>query len=127
LPNLIANALYENRNGDYVLLDSRIKADLHSGDVVYSDASTYFSARSITSPVFVSTYGQTKIVKGIPEHDTITVLIIHRNEFVKLNKLIPGNWVEVNPDTNKGGKKGDSNSMADISIYRRKAESIGII
>lgn len=120
LPNFLAFALYENRNVDYAVLENRVKDALHSGDIVYSDASTYFAARSITSPVFVSSYGQTKIVNGIPEHNSITALVIRRGELTSLSKLIPGDWVEANPDSTNAANKSDSNLQADITIFRRK-------
>lgn len=122
LPNFLANSISENRNINYVALESRVKDALHPGDVVYSDSSTYFATRSITSPVFVSTYGQTKIVKDIPEHSSITALVIRRGEFDKISKLIPGDWVEVSPDSTKVAKKSDSNIESKITIYRRKLE-----
>ncbi|MDP3323300.1 MAG: hypothetical protein Q8S71_07120 [Hydrogenophaga sp.] len=107
---------------DYNALDNRVKASLQHGDVVYSDPSTYFAARSIASQVFVSTYGRTKVVKDIPEHHSITALVIRRGELDELSKLIPGDWVEVGPDSTKLAKKSDSKIESNITIYRRKLE-----
>jgi hypothetical protein len=64
-----------------------------AGDLVFSDFEAYFAARAAAGRVFTPTYGQTRLVPGIPEAGRITLLLVQRRNLDKYLALMgPGPW-----------------------------------
>ena len=119
-PQLLTSTIKANNGIDYDALEARVKAALRPGDIIYSDFSAYFAARSVSSPVFVETYGRTAIVNGIPEHDTITALVVRRDEIDSIRILIPGDWVELATNVAFPPVGNAEYSHSDVTVFRRR-------
>lgn len=75
--------------GDF---NSWVKASLKPDDIVYADHEAYFAARSVASRVLVPTYGQTALVRGIPERDLLTALVVQNTHVTQVVALVGGEW-----------------------------------
>lgn len=64
-------------------------------DWVYSGFEAYPAARLVAQRVFVPTYGQTRLVPGIPEANQVTLMLVHENHLPLAKTLLGNEWVIV--------------------------------
>lgn len=72
--------------------DGLVQAD----DWVYASFETYPVARKKTAQrVFVSTYGQTRLVPKIPEARQISLMLVRQSDLPAAQLLLGGDWAEI--------------------------------
>jgi hypothetical protein len=99
----------------YAVFNDWVRASLARTDLVYSDAEAFFAARAIAARVFAPTYAQTALVKGIPERDRLTALLVqavHRDQIVA---LVGGEWQE----QSRYSPSDPANTKLDFVLLRR--------
>jgi len=79
----------------YSRFDDWVRSTVKPADTAYSDFEAYFSARSVAQRVIVPTYGKTSLVKGIPEKDAVSVILVQAAHALEVMPLLGGNWQEV--------------------------------
>lgn len=65
---------------------------LHKDDWVYSSFALYFISRPEVNRVFVSSYGHTGLVPGVPEKNRLSVVLVRQEEFEQTMQLLGGEW-----------------------------------
>jgi hypothetical protein len=76
----------------YPLFERAVADSLDQEDLVYAGPRAYFAARQKSSRVFAETYANTALVPGLPERDTITVIVVHRDEYHAASERLGGTW-----------------------------------
>lgn len=76
----------------YAHFDAWVRRGLPAGQWVYADFEAYFAARSVAGAVIVPTYGQTSIVKGIPERDRVDAAVVLADRAEAVATLLGGEW-----------------------------------
>ena len=87
---------------------------------MYVDSAAYFAARSVARQVFSPTYGNTRLVPGFPEKDSIDLMVVNRTSLPDAKSRLGGSW-EVTRELGAGLPAG---SALDLVVARRMKDSV---
>jgi hypothetical protein len=94
-----------------------VRGALTQDDMVYADHEAYFAARSVARRVLGPTYGQTAMVRGIPEHERVSALLVQAAHKAQATALMEGNWQTYSSFVVKGSAPGAA--KLDYVLLRR--------
>ena len=104
----------------YRNFEKSVREELRPNDDVYVDSAAYFAARSVARQVFSPTYGNTRLVPGFPEKDSIDLMVVNRTSLPDAKSRLGGSW-EVTRELGVGLPAG---SALDLVVARRMKDSV---